>query len=320
MINFIKPKEIKPKQTFSVLIYGPTGIGKTTAAISAPAPVALVDFDGGVNRVDARFLGSGTDEEVLTAQIEQWDGYLKMVEAMRNVPVNSIVIDTVGKMIDMITTYVLTSADYPYHKKDLKKPTLQAYGDIKTEFVGFVRGIKNIGKNIIFVAQEVESIQKNRKGEDIRYHQPSAGSDKNRTEILQDLDLVGYMFKDENRTCITFDQTDSYYGKNTCKAPSTVEVKMLAEDEKNILLTWIHGLYVKVQEQNQQRSEYVSQVNDMLAKVGAISNAEQANEFVKFAKSVKWIADAKVKVLNEFNEKAKALNLKNVKGVYEQAV
>lgn len=320
MINFIKPKEIKPKQTFSVLIYGPTGIGKTTAAISAPAPVALVDFDGGVNRVDARFLGSGTDAEVATAQIEQWDGYLQMVDAMRNVPVKSIVIDTVGKMIDMITSYVLTSTDYPYHKKDLKKPTLQAYGDIKTEFVGFVRGIKNIGKNIIFVAQEVESIQKNRKGEDIRYHQPSAGSDKNRTEILQDLDLVGYMYKDGSNTYITFDQTDSYYGKNTCKAPATVEVKTLAENEQNILLTWIHGLYVQEQQKNHMHTEYVEQVNDLLAKVGAIANADDANAFVEMAKTVQWIADARVKVLAEFSEKVKLLNLKNVKGVYEQAV
>ena len=61
-------------------------------------------------------------------------------------------------------------------------------------------------------------------------------------------------------------------------------------------------------------------MNDLLAKVGEITNADQANAFGKMAKSVKWIADAKAKVINEFTEKTKSLNLKCVKGVYEQAV
>ena len=41
------------KQTFSAIIYGSPGMGKTTLALSAPKPV-LIDFDHGVSRVSAR--------------------------------------------------------------------------------------------------------------------------------------------------------------------------------------------------------------------------------------------------------------------------
>ena len=40
------------KQTFSAIIYGSPGIGKTTLACSAPRPL-LIDFDRGVSRVRA---------------------------------------------------------------------------------------------------------------------------------------------------------------------------------------------------------------------------------------------------------------------------
>ena len=40
------------KQTFSAIIYGSPGIGKTTLACSAPKPL-LIDFDRGVSRVRA---------------------------------------------------------------------------------------------------------------------------------------------------------------------------------------------------------------------------------------------------------------------------
>ena len=47
-----KPNELAVKPTWSALIYGQPGMGKTTLALSAPLPL-LLDFDGGVHRVNA---------------------------------------------------------------------------------------------------------------------------------------------------------------------------------------------------------------------------------------------------------------------------
>lgn len=47
-----KPNELTVKNALSALIYGQPGMGKTTLALSSPQPL-LLDFDGGVHRVNA---------------------------------------------------------------------------------------------------------------------------------------------------------------------------------------------------------------------------------------------------------------------------
>jgi putative hydrolase of the HAD superfamily len=60
-------------QKFSAIIYGSPGVGKTTLALSAPAPV-LIDFDRGISRVRAQHrqptIMCNTYEEVLARFIQ----------------------------------------------------------------------------------------------------------------------------------------------------------------------------------------------------------------------------------------------------------
>lgn len=310
-MKFVQANEVKSKENYAVLLYGPTGIGKTTAALSAPAPVAHVDFDAGITRVDAAFTPNA-----LIAQIEAWEGYAAMVQELAGVPAKTVVIDTVGKLIDMIQNYVM--AQPKYAAKKLEKPTLQVYGDIKVEFVGFIRGLKAGGKNIVFIAQEVETNVKNRKGEDIRYHQPACGSDKNRTEILQDLDLVGYLYKDGTDTRITFDPNESYYGKNTCGIPAVVDIPRVEGAAQNVLLTWVYNLYIQHQQANLDRALYFKQVAELTNLVERIDDAEKANKFCEYAKGVTWQLDAKAKIMAAFTERVTALGLTLKNGVYEK--
>ncbi len=311
-MNFVKATEVKPKMTFSFLIYGPTGIGKTTAALSSPKPVALVDFDGGITRVDACFTPGA-----MIAQIDKWEGYVSMVQTLAGVPAATVIIDTVGKELDMIQSYVLCQPKYA--EKKLTKPSLQAYGDIGVEFKGFNRGLKTSGKNVGYSAQEVETTVKNTKGEDIRYHQPACGSDKNKTEILQDLDLVGRMFMEGDRTFITFDPSESHYAKNTCGLPHIIEVPRCASEDQNILFTWIHQLYTEQQEKNLNMAPYYAQLSELTGLVSRIEDKEKANKFVSYAKTVDWKLDAKAKVMAAFQERVTKLGLtfNNQSGLYE---
>ena len=49
----VKPENMNfSDKTFSMIIYGSPGVGKTTLALSAPDPI-LLDFDRGVSRVRA---------------------------------------------------------------------------------------------------------------------------------------------------------------------------------------------------------------------------------------------------------------------------
>ena len=60
-----KPNELTVKNALSALIYGQPGMGKTTLALSSPQPL-LLDFDGGVHRVNAA-------HRVDTVQISKWE-------------------------------------------------------------------------------------------------------------------------------------------------------------------------------------------------------------------------------------------------------
>lgn len=40
-------------KTFSMILYGSPGVGKTTLALSAPDPI-IIDFDRGISRVKAQ--------------------------------------------------------------------------------------------------------------------------------------------------------------------------------------------------------------------------------------------------------------------------
>lgn len=302
-MNFVQSTQIKPKNNFMALIYGPTGIGKTTLALSAPSP-ALIDFDGGITRVDAAFTPNA-----LVAQITAWEGWNAMVTQLSQLPSETLIIDTASKMVEMIQHYVMTSDAYNYAKKGLKKPSVQAWGDIKQEFVGFLRGIKATGKNIVVVAQEVETTVTTPKG-DIRYRIPACGSDKQRTEYLQDMDLVGYMYKDGSNTNITFNQTDAYYGKNTCGLAAAYQVPTVEDAEGNNFFQTIRSLYVTHQQENLDRASYYAQVKELTDMVGRIDGAEKANKFTAYAAKVKWQLDAKVKVIDAFNKKVAELGLK----------
>lgn len=45
MIKIVKAQDFKMRHTYTALIYGKPGTGKTTLALSAPNPL-LLDFDG----------------------------------------------------------------------------------------------------------------------------------------------------------------------------------------------------------------------------------------------------------------------------------
>ena len=65
MSLFKKPSELAINSTIKVLVYGAPGMGKSTLGLSAPSPV-LLDFDGGVQRVNGAF-------QVPTLQVEKWE-------------------------------------------------------------------------------------------------------------------------------------------------------------------------------------------------------------------------------------------------------
>lgn len=158
-----------------IIFHGTGGIGKTSAALGAPKPIAVFDFDqslgqllkSGINMTDVNAVGgvaSWSDLRAALAPGKQWDG------------IKSIVIDTLTAAEEMCVRHVLSTvmmkdgsrveklADFGYGKGE---------GYVYDEFcrlLGDLDAHIRAGRNVVLVCHECTSKVPNPEGEDyIRY-------------------------------------------------------------------------------------------------------------------------------------------------------
>ena len=93
-----KSTELNIPTNVKMMLYGQAGFGKSTVALSAPMPL-LLDFDNGVKRVNDSHLQS-----VDIVQVTSWND-MKVLMSENLSAYQSIVIDTIGKMMDFIISY-----------------------------------------------------------------------------------------------------------------------------------------------------------------------------------------------------------------------
>lgn len=297
-----KPSEIEIKQTLSALIYGQPGIGKTTLGCSAPNAI-LFDYDGGVQRINGA-------HQVPTVQVRNWEDTgeaLKEIES--SMPeCQTIVIDTVGKMLDYMSAYII--------QKDSKMAmrdgslSLKGYGVRKTMFVNFLRQINVMGKNVIFIAHEKEE----RRGEETVKRPEIGGSSAN--DLVKELDLVGYMQAIGKERTITFDPNESYYAKNTCNLPALIKIPVVVKEDgvatgENNFFSSVIESYKASQERNKAvTSEYEDLLDFIRSSVDEAETAEQINTLLEQFIGLKHIFNSKMIASKTLNDKAIKIGLK----------
>lgn len=214
-----KKNELDVNVRLKMLIYGQPGMGKTTLALSAPKPL-LVDFDGGINRVDYEFIKD-------TVQAEKYEDILDLLNNEDLSDYETLVIDTGGKLLDAMAEYIIKQ--YPKMAKRNGSLTLEGFGQRKREFSDLLKLIDTKKKNVIFVAHR----QTEKNGELTRYVPLFGGS--NYDSLATELDLIGYLVADDRKRSITFDPTSESEGKNTCNMPSVVELPNLKDKDGNVV-------------------------------------------------------------------------------------
>lgn len=295
-----RPSELSVKDTLSVLIYGQPGIGKTTFGVSAPTAV-LFDYDGGVQRINGA-------HQVPTLQPTSWeDTSLALQEIQNEMPeIKTIVIDTVGKMLDYMSAYIIKN-DPKMAMRD-GSLSLKGYGVRKTMFVNFIKQLAIMGKNVVFIAHERETVQ----GE-VTVKRPEIGG-SSANDLIKELDLVGYMYAIGKERVITFDPNECYYAKNTCNLPAAIKLPVVVNEAgmgaKNEAMTSIVASYRTAQEKRQETmAEYEALLGVIKETVNLADNVQSLNEAMDKVFGFEQIYDSLLRAQRLVNNKAKELGL-----------
>jgi hypothetical protein len=219
---------IKPVEgmtgTFNALIYGDSGVGKTTLAGSASvvdqlSPVLFIDAEGGTMSLAHSY------PKVDTIRIMNLNDLQKVYNDLHKGehPYKTIVVDSLTEVQKMSMTSIMRKAKSADADIDLDMPQIQHWGKNLSQTRATVRAWRDLPYNVILTAL-AESDKDNRNRTVVR---PSL-TGKAKGEIPGFMDIVLYYYikmdKERNKRLLLTTQTDSVMAKDRSgKLPSVME-------------------------------------------------------------------------------------------------
>lgn len=181
-------------ERLNVVIYSAPGLGKTSLAFTAEAPL-LLDFDQGSHRAANR-------KDVV--RITLWDDIAGMT-AEDLEPFKTVVVDTAGRALDALTADIIRTN--PKHGRG-GALTLQGYGELKSRFGAFLKLLNTFGKDVVLIAHMDEQ----RSGDDVIERLDVQGGSKG--EIYKAADAMGRLSIVNGQRWLRFSPSDAAFGKN----------------------------------------------------------------------------------------------------------
>lgn len=183
-------------------IYADPGLGKTSLGFTADKAISF-DFDRGAHRTGELRRGA-------VVQVQQWADVTNLTP-QDLAPYNTVVIDTVGAMLESIKTHLLLTANNRQKDGALK---LKAQGLANQTFKNYINMLISLGKDVVFIAHASED----QNGDQIIYR-PDLGG-KNRNELYRIADIMGYLTtvttgEGKNARVISFRPSPTHHAKNS---------------------------------------------------------------------------------------------------------
>lgn len=279
MTKIKKANELKIPETVVGLIYGQPGVGKSTLALSMPKPL-LIDTDGGVHRIQA-------EHRCDTVQVETYQDVLDVLEEDLT-EYESIVIDTFGNLVKYMLAYFADK-----NPKLLTKGgtyNIKIWGLIKSEFSRIEFKMRNMGKNMLFVAHQSE----NKDGDTTYIRVKSQGSAKD--DVLEILDFMGYVEMLGRRRSISFSPCDRYYAKNSIKLDNYIEIPTLDGQANTFMVDYIIKPSIERRKNEVIEFENIKAVED---KARGMIDSKNPNSTLDKWKSLELNYYSKVKLFQE---------------------
>ena len=200
-LNIIPADQPLLVQAIIVYLYADPGLGKTSIGFTGDKAISF-DFDKGSHRTGELRRGA-------VVQAKQWADVANLTASDLE-PYNTIVIDTVGAMLESIKTHLMLNATNKQKDGSLK---LKAQGLANNIFKQYVNSLISSGKDVVFIAHASED----QSGDQIVYR-PDLGG-KNRNELYRIADIMGYLTtvttgEGKNARLISFRPCPTHHAKN----------------------------------------------------------------------------------------------------------
>src|SRR6185436_10349945 len=189
MLKITKSSDPIVVKNIVLCVYGVPGLGKTSTGFTADGPL-LLDFDHGAQRSRNR-----RD----SVQIQSWSDVASMTQADL-VAHKTLVVDTAGRGLDCLTADIIDADPKMGRGGNL---TLQGYGALKGQFVGWLRLVRSFGLDVVLLAHSDEQ----RKGDELIERLDAQGGSKN--EIYKCADVMGRLYLDKGKRILNFSPTDT---------------------------------------------------------------------------------------------------------------
>lgn len=262
MLKITKAADPIRVERLNLCIYSQPGLGKTTLAFTADAPL-LLDFDRGAHRAGNR------KDAVL---VNTWEDVTGIDEASL-APYRTVIVDTAGRALDVLSADIIRRNPKQGRGGAL---TLQGYGALKAEFIAFLKMLNGFGKDVILIAHSDEQ----RNGDEIIERLDVQGGSKG--EIYKAADAMGRLAIRNGQRVLTFSPTDATFGKN----PGQLEPLDVPHPDKapHFMCEVITAIKDKLNTLTEEQREAQARMEDWRVK---IADAEDAQGFNALLESVR---------------------------------
>lgn len=295
-----------------MLLAGPPGIGKSTLAMSAPAPL-LIDTDGGFDRVEFMYR---KDRLVASSYQEILDD----LQPQNLTEYQTLVIDTAGKMQSYMTAWAIAQDA----KNGQRGGALsqRGYGAIKREFNRLIDYMfVTLQKNIVVICHSVEE-----KEDDVtKQRLKLEGGFKN--DVWEPMDLGGFIEIQGKDRILSLANTEKHFGKCTHGLKPAYLIPDLSKGGENNFLTNLFAEYNAVNASEAKQIEeakalYQAAMTGGRALIADVKDADTANETFPLLAKLEHRLTSEREIKYEWAVKMKELGLifDKAAGKYVQGV
>jgi hypothetical protein len=294
-LKITKASDVIQVQNLVTCLYAEPGLGKTSMAFTADAPL-LLDFDNGVHRSANRGDAVRVADWSAVADLQKADltGY------------KTVIVDTAGRALDLLTVHIIDTDPKAGANGQLK---IQGYGKLKSAFVGWLTRLRSYGMDVVLLTHATEE----KKDEDLIVRLDVQGGSKN--EIYKSADVMGRLSLKNGKRMLSFSPSDIAFGKNPGQL-DPIEVPNFAA-HPNFLGGVLATIKSKMNEQNEAQKHVKEALDAFKAKVDAGSTADDFNGFLKAVDSLDSRAQGNAKVILWAAAQEKKLDFDKVAGQFK---